>query len=378
MIKPLHLRTAQALDVESNGDQYTKVSFRAFENLPSPKKEASGPGGGFVKPWHCQAALATAQTLFVIGSVYLKRCLQLVDASKDQTFHPIIYAFLREAIAGPILWALAIATTGRVLPKGDDYLRVALLGGCLFFNQLFFILGIALSGVVVATCIQPTIPVFTALLALMMGTEQGSVQKFAGIALAVGGSISMVLGGISSAAHHSAAETQNMLLGNACLLGNTLSMSLYYLNAKALVAKYAPLAVTAWAYMVAATLMGSTAALTIERHQWGVPRQLFGPLVYWILVCSVVGYWVVTAATAYLPASQVAAFQCLQPFVGTALAVMVLGEEPTWWDLGAIGVIAGLALVATDKADMQYLQPMLKKMRRILSQTSLYAKPVQL
>lgn len=61
----------------------------------------------------------------------------------------------------------------------------------------------------------------------------------------------------------------------------------------------------------------------------------------------------------------------MQPFVGTALAVMVLGEEPTWWDLGAVGVIIGLGLVTSDTADMQlYLQPMVTKMKRIISSGS--------
>ena len=40
---------------------------------------------------------------------------------------------------------------------------------------------------------------------------------------------------------------------------------------------------------------------------------------------------------------QVAAFQCLQPLLGSVLAITLLGEEPSLWDLGAIGVIGGLA-----------------------------------
>lgn len=45
---------------------------------------------------------------------------------------------------------------------------------------------------------------------------------------------------------------------------------------------------------------------------------------------------------------QVAAYQCLQPFVGTALAYTLLDERPTWWDVGGIGVIAGLFIVNRD------------------------------
>lgn len=66
------------------------------------------------------------------------------------------------------------------------------MGICLYLNQLFFILGIDMSGVVVATCMQPTIPVFTAAIAVILQMETGSVQKFAGIGLAVAGSVCMV------------------------------------------------------------------------------------------------------------------------------------------------------------------------------------------
>ena len=49
-----------------------------------------------------------------------------------------------------------------------------------------------MSGVVVATCMQPIIPVFTAMLAVALKLEAGSLQKFAGIGIAVGGSLCMV------------------------------------------------------------------------------------------------------------------------------------------------------------------------------------------
>lgn len=79
-----------------------------------------------------------------------------------------------------------------VLPKRHDLPKVAGLGLCLWLNQLLYILGIDMSGVVVATCMQPIIPVFTAMLAVALGLEAGSLQKFAGIGIAVGGSLCMV------------------------------------------------------------------------------------------------------------------------------------------------------------------------------------------
>ena len=70
---------------------------------------------------------------------------------------------------------------------------------------------------------------------------------------------------------------------------------------------------------------------------------------------------------------QVASFQCLQPFVGTLLAFAILGEQPSVWDLGAIGVIAGLVTVAYDRKDPQQF-PLAARMRRALSVKEIFGK----
>ena len=68
---------------------------------------------------------------------------------------------------------------------------------------------------------------------------------------------------------------------------------------------------------------------------------------------------------------QVAAFQCLQPFVGTMLAFAVLGEEPSVWDLGAIGIFIGLFLVVFDKRDSTASANNNTGMRKVLSNLNL-------
>ena len=175
--------------------------------------------------------------------------------------------------------------------------------------------------------------------------------------------------------------------------------AVYYLLSQRLVRAYPPLCVAGWAYVPAAAAMGGVALATVPPSGWALPAGLGGPLAYWVLVCSVAGYTVVTWASQHLPASQasgqrrgpprrgqgcgvvgraatrwpawpnlpsnppptplthalhpskVASFVCLQPFVGTALAALFLGERPTVWDGGALGVLAGLALVAREGKD---------------------------
>lgn len=167
-----------------------------------------------------------------------------------------------------------------------------------------------------------------------------------------------MLGGVPASTSHQSAEVQaeatsNMYLGNCCLLLNTFAMACYYILAKKLVTKYSPIQVAAWAYVIAASMMGFSALLFTSHADWHFPHALVLPLLYWILICSVGGYFLVTWAMRQLPASQVAAFQCLQPFLGSLLAFLLLDEALSWWDCGAIGVVIGLLLVSLDRKDSQ-------------------------
>lgn len=51
--------------------------------------------------------------------------------------------------------------------------------------------------------------------------------------------------------------------------------------------------------------MGLTAAVHTDAADWHFPRSMVVPLLYWIVVCSVGGYYAVTWAMRHLPASQV-------------------------------------------------------------------------
>lgn len=56
--------------------------------------------------------MAATQAMFVVGSVYLKGSMQRVDSESGETFHPIVYAFFREIVAGPLLFLAAWAYVG--------------------------------------------------------------------------------------------------------------------------------------------------------------------------------------------------------------------------------------------------------------------------
>lgn len=137
----------------------------------------------------CQLFLALTQTAFVLGAVYFKYNLNHED--EVHRLNPVVFAFTREAIAGTIMCLLAYITT-RAVPRRSDLSHFAIIGTLMYFNQLFYIVGVELSGVVVATCMQPAIPVFTVALTISLGKEPPSVRKSIGIIAASAGAVCMV------------------------------------------------------------------------------------------------------------------------------------------------------------------------------------------
>lgn len=65
--------------------------------------------------WLPQISVMTIQVLFVVGSVYLKSQTRYINSAKGEVFNPIVYAFGREALSGPILWAAAYFYSGMLV-----------------------------------------------------------------------------------------------------------------------------------------------------------------------------------------------------------------------------------------------------------------------
>ena len=220
------------------------------------------------------ATLAAVQASFCVGAVYLKASLAHIPHAQSaaartasalaalkrtaaaavaaaqpggggpaaptpppplpaSSFHPVVFAFYREALAGCILIALAALAHRTARPARKHWPALLATGACLWANQLGYILGIDLAGVVAAACLQPAIPVFTAGLAILAGSEALSARKAAGTGLAVAGALAMVVGGSSagggvggSAAHPGGGGGGGgggVGWGHAALLASTLS-----------------------------------------------------------------------------------------------------------------------------------------------------------
>ena len=302
------------------------------------------------------AALIATQVIFGAGAVVGKLGLP--------AFNPLVFAAIREGLAGPLLAAAAVATTG-LGPSAarPHWRRFAFLAATIYLNQGCMIVGLKLSSAVVGSVWQPSIPVFTSLIAVSLGWEPPSGRRLGGIAVAFASCAALVA--CSAAEENDGGGGANaslgrMLAGNCLFFVNCLATALYVLGSKPLLTArdgaLPALCVTAWSYCLASVLMvltaagfGASAALSsficadCERGAWHVPPGARWALAYWVVFQSCVSYALMTWGNKHASASLVSGYAVLQPVTSAALTELV--------------VLAGLYANCDDNDDDDCLAP---------------------
>jgi len=257
-----------------------------------------------------------------------------------RAFEPRAVAAWRIGVGALVLFAIAWAVERRrALVAPRDLLRfqiLALLG--VTANQVLFLEGLQRSTAVNAGLIMCLIPVFTFVVAALVGQESFRPLRAAGIGLALAGSVPLFVGqgGRFGGAH---------ALGNALMVANALSYSLYLVASKRMTRRYPPLVVIAWVYVLAVwhvPLFVGEAALAPSSADAGA----WGSLAFILLAPTVLGYLLNMVALARVDASTTAFYIYLQPLIAASGGVLILGETiPPGTRLAALLIFGGLALV---------------------------------
>ncbi|KAE8727761.1 WAT1-related protein [Hibiscus syriacus] len=200
----------------------------------------------------------------------------------------------------------------------------------IFGNQLLFLIGLSYTNPTYAAAIQPSIPVFTFLLAVVMGTERVNLQKTEGQAK-VGGTLICVSGAILMVLFREPSEwlvscflefgLEYWHIGILCLMGNCMCMAVFLAIQAPVLAKYpANISFTAISYFFGAVLMG--------------------------IVASALNYGLLTWSNKILGPSLVALYNPLQPAASAFLSRVFL-DSPIFLGsvLGGFLIIIGLYMV---------------------------------
>lgn len=279
------------------------------------------------------AALVTVQLLFATLPVAGKLGLEAL--------HPTVFVAIRISGAALLLVGLERLVHASPMPSVGDLGRLAVysLFG-IVLNQVLFIWGLSLSTAVNAALLLTTIPVFTYAIAVSRGEEVFTGRRAAGIALALSGVVVLQDPRAFSLA-------DDHVIGNALILVNALSYSLYLVISRRILTRIRPLTVTAWVF-----IFGTIMVVPLALFQAGAgPAWTMAPdtaslMLYVVLGPTVAVYALNLFALSRVRSSTVAVFIYLQPITAVLLAAWILDEAvPTRTLVAGALVFAGVALV---------------------------------
>jgi len=277
-------------------------------------------------------ALLTIQVLF--STLHVVGKLVLGELS------PLAFAGTRVAIATPILLLLAWRRD-RFVPARSDWPRLALLGLLgIFANQTLFLVGLSYTTATSSAILMPSIPVFTAAVAALLGVERVAGRRLAGILLAAAGALVLL-------DPTRLDVSPRATLGNALILSNCLCYSFFLVLMRPLFARIPWRTLIAWCFLFGSigTLAVSAPALTST--DWhALSRTALLGIVYIGVVPTAFNFALNTWAVRHSSPALVAAFTTLQPVLTSGLAAWTLGEavRPNQ-ALGFLLIVLGLVMV---------------------------------
>ena len=262
---------------------------------------------------------------------------------------PLTLVFLRVALGAAILLPL-LRTRGIGFPKGvkgwTPFLAIGLLNNVIPFSLIVAGQSFIPSGL--ASILNATTPLFTAMVMAAAGEEALQARRVAGLALGLAGVI--ILRGWGT-------ETRTgQALGILLCLGGALSYGFAALAARRLLKDSAPLG-TATFQLVASTVMMAIVAAAVEQP-WRLPMP---DVTTWF---AVLGLAVLSTALAYIVffqilrssgATNVMLVTLLIPVTAILLGWLVLDEPIAMREIAG-AIVIGSALIVIDGRTLRMLQ----------------------
>ncbi len=225
-------------------------------------------------------------------------------------------------LGGAVVFALLAWRRGVLRIERRD---VPALIGCALIgvaaNQELFVQGLSRSTATKASVLGSTIPVFTALVAIVLGREPVHPRRLLGIAVAFSG-VAALVGADNMSMDH------DHILGSAMVLLNSLCYGTYLVVVRPLAEKYDPLGLLAWLFIASVPMVAPLGVIELA-HTPALHAADIEFFLFLIAVPTVAAYGLVQIALRRTESSLVAAYIYLQPVIATVAAMFLLDEQPT-------------------------------------------------
>jgi len=245
---------------------------------------------------------------------------------------PLSYATVRYGLAALIFVALTLFAEQTLRIQRRHLPLVAVAIGTLWLNQVSFVFALDVTTASTIGLLLGAIPIFAALLGLVLGTERptrrfwlAAAISFAGVGLVATGSGGEVSGGF-----------EGVLLG----LSTGATWAAYTVTIAPLMRTYSPLRISALVIPGAWVAIALTGIPHTRDQDWALDWE-----VWTLLLFATVGPLVLTNVLWFRAIHRIGPNRAtlavnLQPFVAAVLAVVLLSEPLSWLQ------VAGGALIA--------------------------------
>ncbi len=267
----------------------------------------------------------SAIILLIVAMIIWGSAFAVTKASLAEV-PPVLFAFLRYVIAS-VLLAVFVVFSGKLtkIPRPVPWTAIALMGvSGVFLYTVAYNISLVYTSAAQGALVQSFIPAVTALLAAAFLKETLSPIRLLGIGISIAG-IFLIM--FFAEANESA---PNSFLGNLIMLLSVVLWAAYTLFAKRL-ANFDPLIITTGATIAGTILLASAALFELGGKNFpSISASGWTGVIYLGVFSSAVAMLLYNRSLQCLNAGETANFLNLMPVVAVLIAVVFLGESPTF------------------------------------------------
>lgn len=258
---------------------------------------------------------------------------------------PFAFIFLRVIGGFVFFWAATWFAPKERIDRADfkNIFLAAVFGACI--NMLSFFSGLELSTPINSALIVTTTPITTLVLSVIFLKEEVTKLKTSGIALGFLGALSLILLG-----QEVRSDAPNPTLGNALIMLNSISYSIYLIIVRNLMQKYNAFTILKWIFTFSLLLNTPITLNDFMAIDWpGIPLWGYGTIAFVVIGVTCMTFLLNAYAMSELKASTIGVFSYVQPVIAIVFAVIAGKDRFTATKIAAATLVFTGVFMATRK-----------------------------
>ena len=235
---------------------------------------------------------------------------------------PFGFILIRVSGATILFWAISLfARKERIEPQDYPRLLMAAVFG-IALNQLAFFKGLSMTSPISASVIMVSSPILVLTFSALLIREEVTKRKISGILIGMLGAVVLILFG------KNLGTASNASLGNLLVFVNASSYSLYLILVKNLTAKYHPVTLAKWLYLLGLFMVIPFGISEFGQVSWQVmPLAIWYRIGFVVVFTSFMTYLLNLYAIRRLKPTTLSIFIYLQPVIASIYALLVGSDQ---------------------------------------------------